>query len=420
MKMIWIKTRTAFDLGIPNLCRALSYRLGLRLGFNAVLRLNVLPPKAPFFRQPEVLETIQVSNNLWKEEASYFEWFSQPLGGKPPNWHQNPFSEKTITCASQPWWEIPEFDPETGDIKAIWEASRFDWVLAHALQGSAGDEKAIDHLNAWLEDWCRHNPPYIGPNWKCGQEASIRVMHLAMAAILLKQDRSPQSGLLDLIRIHLKRIAPTIQYAVSQDNNHGTSEATALFIGGSWLQNIYGESLAAKWENAGRRWLENRVQRLIALDGSFSQYSINYHRLLLDTLCITEIWRRETGRKEFSPKFKSRCKAAVRWLHAFIDPGTGDAPNLGPNDGGRLLPIWSTGFRDFRPSIQLAAALFLDESAYSEGPWNEPMRRLGIPTPNKLIPDIKGDSHDFEAAMLVCLFGIRDFASGRVMRMRFM
>ena len=42
----------------------------------------------------------------------------------------------------------------------------------------------------------------------------------------------------------------------------------------------------------GRYWLENRVAHLVEPDGSFSQYSINYHRVLLDTLCMVEIWRR--------------------------------------------------------------------------------------------------------------------------------
>ena len=40
---------------------------------------------------------------------------------------------------------------------------------------------------------------------------------------------------MELVYIHLKRIESTISYAIAQDNNHGTSEAAALFIGGSWL-----------------------------------------------------------------------------------------------------------------------------------------------------------------------------------------
>ena len=75
---------------------------------------------------------------------------------------------------------------------------------------------------------------------------------------------------------HLRRIAPTIRYAIAQDNNHGTSEAAALFIGGTWLA-LLGEPAGRRWAVRGRRWLEDRAGRLIGVDGSFSQYSLNYH-----------------------------------------------------------------------------------------------------------------------------------------------
>ena len=40
-------------------------------------------------------------------------------------------------------WEIPDFDPSVGDIKGIWEASRFDWVVWFALRDLAGDDRAV-------------------------------------------------------------------------------------------------------------------------------------------------------------------------------------------------------------------------------------------------------------------------------------
>ena len=87
-------------------------------------------------------------------------------------------------------------------------------------------------------------------------------------------------------------MSATTSYAIGQDNNHGTSEAAALFVGGSWLA-VHGDPSAGEIAARGRTMLEERVERLVASDGSFSQYSVNYHRLLLDTLSITEWWRRE-------------------------------------------------------------------------------------------------------------------------------
>lgn len=417
MKILWIVARTAWALGVPSLYRAFSYRLSMRLGSNPVQRLRAVPPQGPFFRHPEFVCAGESPADLWMEEATYFGWFRVSLHGRPPNWHLNPFSGTSASGVDLPWWKTPDFDPACGDIKAIWEASRFDWVLTFALQSRTGNAEATNLLNAWLEDWCQCNPPYQGPNWKCAQEASIRAMHLAMAALLLGQEFTPCKGLQALIRVHLQRIAPTIQYAIAQNNNHGTSEAAALFIGGSWLRSLTDERQATEWEHIGRRWLENRVYRLVADDGSFSQYSVNYHRLLLDTLSMVEIWRRRIGRSAFSPRFGSRCRVAVEWLHAFTDPETGEVPNLGSNDGARLLPLAPMDFRDYRPSVQLASVLFLGAAAYPEGPQNVPLRRLDIPVPEQRIPAIGSQVFDRGGYAKLCCGQIRVFV--RYPRFRF-
>src|SRR6185503_7196639 len=108
-------------------------------------------------------------------------------------------------------------------------------------------------LNHWLSDWSVTNPPYHGPNWKCGQEASIRVMHLLVGAILLGQAHAPEPGLVALVAAHLQRIAPTMSYAIGQQNNHGTSEAAALFAGGDFLARA-GDARGLRWSALGRHW----------------------------------------------------------------------------------------------------------------------------------------------------------------------
>ena len=376
------KLRTAWALGLPNLGRVAVYRAGLRLGIHPVQRLRAPVPEGPFFAPPAAT-TDRPPPKAWEKDAQYFGWHQVPLPvGGCPDWHANPFSGARAN-GTLPWWQVPDFDERVGDIKTVWEASRFDWVLAMAQRAAAGRSGELDRLNRWLADWCAENPPYYGPNWKCGQEASIRVLHLAFAARLLGQSDRPARGLIDLVRVHLRRIAPAVGYAAGQDNNHGTSEAAGLFVGGSWLAQA-GDPAGERWARQGRQWLENRVARLIAPDGSFSQYSTNYHRVVLDTLAMVEAWRRRFGLAEFSPAWRDRAGAAARWPAALVDPGSGDAPNLGANDGARLLPLSETGYRDFRPSVQLAMALFADRRAYrTEGSWNEPLRWLGVALPDR-------------------------------------
>lgn len=384
MYLLATKVQTALALGIPNLARAVSYRLGVKTGINPVRRIKGKLPTGDYFNPLELPVLSLPEPKNWKDTAKLFSYWSYQLNGEIPNWNSNPLTGTPVKAAHKEWWKIPDFDPAVGDIKQIWELSRFDWLLAFAQSVRAGNTASLGKLNLWLSDWCNNNPPYQGPNWKCGQEASIRVMHLAMAAKILGQVKPANSALLNLVKLHLQRIEPTIQYAVAQDNNHGTSEAAALFIGGSWLE-ANGVSEGSKWKKIGCKWLENRSARLIGKDGSFSQYSLNYHRVMLDTFCMVEVWRKELNLPLFSKNWYTKAAAASEWLRTLINPINGDGPNLGANDGARLLPLTDTDYRDYRPSVQLAMVLFTQSRAYSaNGDWNIPLKWLEIDLPETI------------------------------------
>lgn len=378
--------RTLPRLGVQNLARVAAYRLLLATRLHPVCRLAPKPIRGEFFTLPECLRESEASH-FWEDSVRYFDCIEVPLAGGKPDWHYRLASGTSATASTRPWWEASEFDMQLGDIKDIWDASRFSWVLALAQRVSRGDAESLANLNGWLADWVGRNPPYTGYNWKCGQEASIRVMHLAMAALILGQANNPLPALRALVRAHLARIRPTIAYAVAQDNNHGMCEAAALYIGGSWLAQGNGDDAARAWMNKGRHQLEERVARLIADDGGFSMYSVMYHREFLDALCMVEIWRRSRSLPAFSARYRDRTSLAARWLAACVHPKSGDAPNIGANDGTRLLPLTDTAYRDFRPSVQMACVLFCDARVYGEmGSWDMPLHWLDIPVPDAVLP----------------------------------
>lgn len=379
--MFAIKARAARQLGLASLYRVLSYRLGVKLGLNPVRRIAVYDfASNVFFSRPaKQLDSALPLNSNWLGQQTYFGWH-KVAKSTPPDWHMNCFSGSKVVVANRPWWQIPDFDSVLGDIKTVWEASRFDWVISFAQAALAGDNDYVDKLNSWLADWLVNNPTYIGPNWKCGQEASIRVIHLALGALLLEQQQTSTPVLQQLIAAHLQRIAPTIRYAIGQDNNHGTSEAAALFIGGSWLA-FYNHPEAEKWQSMGRKWLENRAKCLIEDDGSFSQYSATYHRVMLDTYAFTEVWRRSLGLPAFSAGLHTKLASATLWLYNLPGVAFGDVANLGANDGARLIPLTDSDYRDCRPSVQLASVLFLNKQAFEDGIWNASLQWLQLPLP---------------------------------------
>ena len=167
-------------------------------------------------------------------------------------------------------------------------ALRWGWAPLWRAWRLSGDSRYRDGLNAWSRSWCQANPVNGGSNWLCGQEASMRLLHALQAWQLsdapgLLLNPTPERAA--FAAAHLQRIGATERYAQAQDNNHWTSEAAALFIGGSWLAATASPHAPAArhWAKSGRRALERSVGRLVLPDGSFAQHSLTYHRLLLDT-----------------------------------------------------------------------------------------------------------------------------------------
>ncbi|MDB9800429.1 heparinase II/III-family protein [Alphaproteobacteria bacterium] len=377
MQLLISRMKTMLELGLPEFVTVILYRLLIRFSLHPVCTIKGTIPPCPFFAKSRLSDSGLSMVSKWDTSATLFSYLNV-LINDPPKWLNNPITGDSASFKLEPWWKISDFDDSVGDIKLIWEQSRMNWVVAFAQRVRNGDEGSLKRLNFWLSDWVESNPPYLGPNWKCGQEASIRVIHLCCAALILGQDRGSLIGLQELIRLHLQRIAPTIHYAVAQNNNHGTSEAAALFIGGSWLTAL-GALDGERYERLGRKWLEDRASKLIEKDGSFSQYSLNYHRMVLDTFSIVEVWLRSLNLQNLSLDFYNSAAQATSWLFQMVSPVSGDGPNLGANDGSLILQLTDSSYRDYRPSVQLASALFRGCRAYSNtGLWDLHLAWLGI------------------------------------------
>ena len=158
--------------------------------------------------------------------------------GFPPDWFLNPFQESAgylLEERKKHWSEISDFSG--GDIKAIWELSRFGsaFTLVRAYWRT-GEEKYPEGFWRLVEDWRDHNPPQAGPNWKCGQEIAFRIMAWTFGLYGFMEAEATTPGrvveLSRMIAISAERIEGNISYALSQQNNHPISEALGLWTVG--------------------------------------------------------------------------------------------------------------------------------------------------------------------------------------------
>lgn len=291
--------------------------------------------------------------------------------GWPAAWRRNP-----ETGYEHPrevhWSAISDHDVAAGDIKDVWEASRFGWVytLLRALVVTGEDRYAEAFWEA-LADWIIENPPNCGPNWSCGQEASIRAVAVLFALRTLGAHPSATAERVALARRLLRatgdRVAATIGYAASQRNNHMISEAACLFTLGvvfpSW-------SPARRWRRQGWRHLQAAVADQFYPDGTYAQHSVTYQRLAVQTLCWALVVARESG-AQLPATAIAAVQRSVSLLHALQDPTSGYLPNLGSNDGVLLLPLSTCDYRDFRPALQTASVLVGQGRRYEPGSWDE-------------------------------------------------
>jgi hypothetical protein len=184
----------------------------------------------------------------------------------PPDWFANPFERRTYENLNRGHWsKISDFGQ--GDIKCIWELSRFAWVypLIQAYWAS-GEERYCDAFWRLVEDWAEKNPPNKGVHWKCGQEVAIRMMALVAGYFAFqnaKQNTQERRQLAQrLVYAFAKRIDANIGYALSQNNNHGITEAAGLFTAGV----LFGNN---RWTHRGRILLEREVQKLVTKTAPF-------------------------------------------------------------------------------------------------------------------------------------------------------
>ncbi len=270
------------------------------------------------------------------------------------NWHLNPVL-KVEAPRNIPWNKLPDFGPY-GDIKLIWEASRFPQVffLINAFSLTK-DEKYARGCLQQIEHWIDNNPFPYGVNYKCGQEISFRLFAWILALDYFYDYLSPEltRKIVKNIYISLLRVAANIDFAAkSVKNNHSISEAAGLLIGGVLFPQL---PESQKFIKKGIKYLQKELSYQVYDDGAYIQHSFNYQRLALDVLSFVIIIAKK-NKLQLPEIIYTAHKKMIAFLSAFVQP-KGFLPNYGQNDGSYLFPLAASHYRDFRESINLASAV---------------------------------------------------------------
>lgn len=281
--------------------------------------------------------------------------------GYPIDWQLNPTTGKSHDKTKK-WFQIPDFDKEVGDIKVIWEISRFthflDFARAYMI---TKDIKYFKSFEYQLQNWLDENKYSYGANYKCGQEATIRMINALIAYSVFREfdlvNDEIENNMKKLVEGSYKKVMSNFFYAHKCiRNNHTFTEILGRIIGA--------------WATDNRKDVEysmdlmnKEILNQFTNDGGFRQYSYNYHRF---TLQIFEVLFHieQTINVELSEK--DIINRSVLLLYNLMNTD-GFLPNYGSNDGALIFPLSNSDYRDYRPTLNTVYAQLNGEKLVKDG-----------------------------------------------------
>ena len=252
----------------------------------------------------------------------------------------------------QHWTEINDFSPVAGDIKYVWEKSRFSFLYPLIRFDLQANEDMAETVFQEIDSWIAANHIHCGPNWRCSQEIALRVLNWTYALHYYKNSPSLSEvrfeRIMHLIYWQTRYVAQNIDFSlIAVRNNHAITETLTLYVVGLFYP-FFPES--ATWKKEGKRLFEQEIAYQIYEDGTFLQFSMNYHRVVVQLL-TWGIELAQLNNEQFSDVVYDRAHQSLAFLRACQDPKMGWLPNYGNNDGAIFFKLDDSQYRDYRPQL---------------------------------------------------------------------
>ncbi|HEX8529504.1 MAG TPA: alginate lyase family protein [Cytophagales bacterium] len=307
----------------------------------------------------------------------FFNTFYLPLG-PAYDWQTNPDTGFRYD-AHRHWTAIRDLDPAHGDIKYVWEKSRFTFLYPLLRYDLYTGEDQSAFVFEQITDWIRQNPLNCGPNYVCSQEISLRLLNWTFALYYYREapalTEEVFATVIESLYWQARHVAANIRFSrLTVRNNHAVTECLCLYAVGL-LYPSFPES--RQWRESGKRWLEEEGLYQVYPDGSYLQFSTNYHRVVVQLFTWAFRLAAANGDRFTEPLY-DRLRKSLDLLYQLQDLPTGHLPNYGANDGALFFRLNSCDYRDFRPQLEALHALLHGWPLYGPGPWAEDRFWLGI------------------------------------------
>lgn len=321
--------------------------------------------------------------------------------GKDYDWVTNPETNFQYDI-SKHWSEINDFNPLNGDIKYVWEKSRFNYLLTIMRYDYHFNEDHAAFIFSEIESWIDANPVNQGPNWKCSQEISLRLFNWMYVLQFYKNSSVLTETLWDKIQNviywSLHHTYNHINFSrIAVRNNHAITETLALTISDLLFPFI---PETKKWAKKGKKWLEQEIDYQVYDDGTFLQFSMNYHRVLIQLFSFG-ISLTDKHNKPFSKLVYDKAYKSLNFLYQCLQKENGFLPNYGANDGALFFPLSENQYRDYRPQLNTLHVILTGEKLFEEKEVQEEVQ---------WVKNVNEPKHNFEK--LTQKAGVISFKNG--------
>ncbi len=254
---------------------------------------------------------------------------------------------------SKHWSEINDYSSESGDIKYVWEKSRFSFLNTIIRYDYHFDEDQSEFVFNEIENWIDKNPINMGPNYVCSQEMTIRCFNWIFALNYYKNSKNLTNNrflkIINTIYWHGDHIYKNINFSkIAVRNNHAITECLGIYTFGLLFPSFPNSK---KWKRNGKKWFQNEISYQVYDDGTFLQFSMNYHRVLIQ-LYTWAIQINKLNDLPFSDDVYIKAKKSLSFLLSCMNENNGMLPNYGANDGALFFKLGVQEFRDYKPQLE--------------------------------------------------------------------